>query len=246
MSIKVIFLGTGDAFGSGGRGNTALAIVNEDRTILLDCGASLLPAAETAGLDVSGIEAISFTHAHGDHISGWPFLRLYYQFIKPRTAPLALTGPPGVDRVLEQITPLFYPELDSRPPDFEMTFHTVSDGSVVTVGDAEITAVAVTHQQDHPAVGYRVSWGGRTVAFSGDASWCDGLKRLAAGADLFICECCNMENPIPVHLSYSQLEANAKSLTCGQLILTHCGPDVLARQDELAWPVAYDGLVIEL
>ncbi len=55
-----------------------------------------------------------------------------------------------------------------------------------------------------------------------------------------------MENPLPVHLSYRQLEANAESLTCEQLILTHCGPEVLARQDELAWPVAYDGMVIEL
>ncbi len=246
MGVAVIFLGTGDAFASGGRANTAVAVVNGGRTILMDCGASLLPAAHHAGLDVGTIEAVGFTHAHGDHISGWPFLRLYYQFYAPRTEPLVITGPPGVDRVIEELTTLLYPELDSRGPGYELVFHPVVDGSVVTLGDAELTAVAVTHQKDHPAVGYRLVWGGRTVAFSGDATWCEGLIRLAAEADLFICECSDYEDFIPVHVSYQQLVANAEKLTCRQMVLTHCGPEVLAREAELAWPIVSDGAVIEI
>lgn len=246
MALKVIFLGTGDAFGSGGRANTALAIVNGDRSLLLDCGASILPAANQNGFDLESLEAVSFTHAHGDHISGWPFLRLYFQFYKPRTAPLALIAPPGVDELLEKATSLFYPELESRKPGYEITVHPVSDGSVVEVGDAELEAVAVTHQEAYPSVGYRVRWAGRTVAFSGDAGWCDGLIKLAAGADLFICECSDYEDSFPLHVSYRQLEAHASELDFKKLILTHCGPEVLSRQGELAWPVAHDGLVVEV
>lgn len=246
MGLQVVFLGTGDAFGSGGRANTALAVINDGRAILLDCGASILQGANRAGLDPNSIEAIGFTHGHGDHVAGWPFLRLYYQFFDPRKSPLTLFGPPGLDSLLEHITVLLYPELDSRKPSYEINYHDVSDGSVLTLGDAEVSAVAVTHQKDHPSVGYRLNWGGRTLAFSGDAAWCDGLLRLAEGADLFICECCHFEDPLPVHVSYSQIKAHADELTCKKLILTHCGPDVLARQDELDWPVAYDGMVIEL
>jgi ribonuclease BN (tRNA processing enzyme) len=155
-------------------------------------------------------------------------------------------GPPGLDSLIEQITGLLYPELDSRKPGYEITYHDVDDGSVVALGDAELTAVSVTHQQDHPSVGYRLKWGGKTVSFSGDASWCDGLLKLADGADLFICECCDFESSLPIHVSYSQIKAHADELRCEKLILTHCGPDVLARQEELDWPVAYDGMVLEL
>ncbi|MFQ5893364.1 MAG: MBL fold metallo-hydrolase, partial [Nitrospinota bacterium] len=77
MELRVIFLGTGDAFGSGGRGQTAVAVVRRGQTILFDCGASLLPAAAHVGLDLTGLLAVGFTHAHGDHIVGWPFLRLF-------------------------------------------------------------------------------------------------------------------------------------------------------------------------
>ena len=165
MALKVILLGTGDAFGSGGRGHSAVAVVHRGRTILLDCGASLLPAAEQVDLDLSGLVAVGLTHAHGDHIAGWPFLRLFYQYSHPRSEPLTLVGPPGVDRVLEQLATLLYPELDTQGPGYEVVFHPVSDGSVVAVEDAELRAVTVIHQRDHPAVGYRLSWGGRTVAF---------------------------------------------------------------------------------
>lgn len=246
MALQVILLGTGDAFGSGGRGNSAVAVVHGGQTILLDCGASLLPAAAQAELDLTSLVAVGLTHAHGDHIAGWPFLRLYYRFLHPRSNPLTLVGPPGVDRILEQLATLLYPELDTQGPGYEVVFHPVSDGSVVAVEDAELRAVAVTHQRDHPAVGYRLSWGGRTVAFSGDATWSEALVELAAEADLFICECNDFEKTSPVHLSYRQLEANADRFTCRRLVLTHCGPDVLAHQDELAWPVAQDGQVIEL
>jgi len=246
VALKVILLGTGDAFGSGGCGHSAVAVVHGGRTILLDCGANLLPAADKVGLDLTGLVAVCLTHAHGDHIAGWPFLRLYYQFLHPRSEPLSLVGPPGVDRVLEQLATLLYPELDTGGRGYEVIFHAVSDGSTVAVADAELQAVSVTHQRDHPAVGYRLSWGGRTVAFSGDTTWSEALVELAAEADLFVCECNDLEGATPVHLSYRQLEANADRFTCRRLVLTHCGPEVLAHQDELAWPVGQDGQLIEL
>lgn len=246
MALKVYFLGTGDAFGSGGRLNTALALVNGERSFLLDCGASILPAAFKAGLDLTGVEAVGFTHAHGDHITGWPFLRLYYQFMKPRSSPITVIAPTGVAKTLEQLASMLYPELDSFEPGYDIMYHTVTGGSTLSVGDVELQAISVYHQKDHPSVGYRVTWGGRTMAFSGDATWSEGLINLADGVDLFVCECSDFEDGHPVHVSYRQIEANASRLNCKKLILTHCGLEVLARESELAWPIAKDGMVVEV
>jgi len=40
--MRIHFIGTGDAFGSGGRGQTCIRIETPTARVLLDCGASAL------------------------------------------------------------------------------------------------------------------------------------------------------------------------------------------------------------
>jgi len=44
------FVGCGDAFGSGGRGNTCFHVSGERVNFLIDCGASSLPALKRFGV----------------------------------------------------------------------------------------------------------------------------------------------------------------------------------------------------
>ena len=74
--IEVQFLGSGDAFGSGGRFQTCVLLSSADGQLLLDCGASSLIAMKRLGIDPSTIEAVVLTHLHGDHFAGIPFLIL--------------------------------------------------------------------------------------------------------------------------------------------------------------------------
>jgi len=59
--MKLHILGCGDAFGSGGRLNTAF-FIETDIGILLDCGASVLPALKRCGLDGDRVDVIVLTH----------------------------------------------------------------------------------------------------------------------------------------------------------------------------------------
>ena len=46
--MKLTIVGSGDAFGSGGRGNTCFWLETAKATLLIDCGVSALPARRAA------------------------------------------------------------------------------------------------------------------------------------------------------------------------------------------------------
>ncbi len=49
--MRLLFLGSGDAFGSGGRFNTCILVESETGAFLIDCGASSLIAMRKYGID---------------------------------------------------------------------------------------------------------------------------------------------------------------------------------------------------
>src|SRR5262245_30634534 len=93
----VLFIGTGAAFGSGGRRNSAILVREAGRTLLLDCGPTTLSGLKQLGVDPLEIDAVALSHFHGDHIAGFPFLLLDYVYAHPRERPMAIIGPPGVE-----------------------------------------------------------------------------------------------------------------------------------------------------
>ena len=64
------FVGCGDAFGSGGRCNTCFHVGGDSVNVLIDCGASSLPALKRLKIDRDAIDLVLITHFHGDHFAG--------------------------------------------------------------------------------------------------------------------------------------------------------------------------------
>ena len=85
--MQLQFVGSGDAFGSGGRFNTCFHVVGAETNFLIDCGASSLIAMNRLGIDRNGIDLILLTHFHADHSGGVPFFILDAQFPARRTRP---------------------------------------------------------------------------------------------------------------------------------------------------------------
>jgi ribonuclease BN (tRNA processing enzyme) len=73
-NLEVQFIGSGDAFGSGGRFQTCILLRGSAGPLLIDCGASSLIALRRAGVDPSSIRWIVVSHLHGDHFGGLPFM----------------------------------------------------------------------------------------------------------------------------------------------------------------------------
>jgi len=80
--VTVQFVGSGDAFGSGGRFQACISMRTPETHVLLDCGASSLVALKRLGLAPASIDVVVISHLHGDHFGGIPFLVLDQQFAR--------------------------------------------------------------------------------------------------------------------------------------------------------------------
>jgi ribonuclease BN (tRNA processing enzyme) len=116
------------------------------------------------------------------------------------------------------------------------------------LGHALLTA-EVIHQSGAPSTGLRLSDGERLFAYSGDTEWTDALVEIAAGADLFICECYGHAGKLTGHMTWEILKARLPDLRARQIMVTHMSAAILGHLDEVRAAgvlVAQDGLVLDL
>lgn len=240
-------MGSGDAFGSGGRLQTCILVEDDAWRCLVDCGASSLIGLKAAGIDPASIDTIVISHLHGDHFGGLPFLLLDAQFESKRSTPLRIVGHADLEARLRQAMDVLYPRSQLAFDKVDVEIIAVDPASPVTLGSGSVEVVEVVHFAGSPPFGVRVTTpSGAVIAYSGDTEWTDTLVDLADGADLFIVECNFYDRRITWHMDYATLSANLHRLSAGRVIATHMGPDVLARLADLEIDAAHDGLVIEL
>jgi ribonuclease BN (tRNA processing enzyme) len=244
-TVRLTFLGCGDAFGSGGRLHTCFHLDGGGEPLLIDCGATSLQALKRFGVDPASLGAVALSHLHGDHFGGLPWLMLDGRFAH-RSKPLVVSGPAGTERRVQAAFDALYPGALSAGMPFQVTYLEYAERQPVSLGDAFVTPFEVVHQSGAPSYGLRVQYGGRVVAYSGDTEWTDSLIDLARGADVFVCESNFYEDQVPGHLSFQTVQDRRRLFDCRRLVLTHMGQDMLRHLDELEVEVAHDGRAIEL
>ncbi|MDH3678595.1 MAG: MBL fold metallo-hydrolase [Acidimicrobiia bacterium] len=244
---RVHFLGTGDAFGSGGRLQTCILVEDDGWRVLIDCGASCLVGLKRAGIDPASIDAIVISHLHGDHFAGLPFYLLDAQLNSRRATQLVIAGHADLEERLRATMELLFPGSQRALEVVETAFVSLTPGESFRLGPAAVEVYDVEHFCGSPPYAVRLTTpSGDVVAYSGDTEWTDTLIDVAADADLFVAEAYFFDKPIRWHLDYATLAGNLSRLTARQTIATHLSADMLSRTGELAVPVANDGLVVEL
>ena len=244
MTVKVRFLGTGNAFAEGGRSHACIHLEATGASLLLDCGGSSLPAIKKF-LDPATIQAIAISHLHGDHFGGVPYF-LMEQYFAGRKAPLAIGGPRELQQRATKAGEALYKDFFGKITiDYGLSFITLKE-TPVSLGGAEVSALPVKHVAESDPHGLRVKIDGKLIAYSGDARFSDELIAVAKGADLFICESTNFSKSDPAHLSYMELIANRAKLDCGRMILTHLGAETQAHLADLEIEAAQDGMLLTL
>ncbi|UCH30199.1 MAG: MBL fold metallo-hydrolase [Myxococcales bacterium] len=245
-SVEICFIGSGDAFGSGGRFQTCIAIRSPDDFLLVDCGASSLIAMRGQGIDPGEVTKILITHLHGDHFGGLPFLLLDAQFATKRTAPLTIAGPPGLEERLTQTREVLFPGSSKVKPTFDLELVEIKPRTPITLDGVTVTAFPAAHFSGAPSYSLRVEVEGKTFVYSGDTQWTDTLIEASEGADLFACECYVFDKEVPLHNSYANIVEHLSELTCKRLILTHMSDDMLSRASEIEHETAEDGKTVVL
>ncbi len=176
-------------------GNTACVEVRTDDALLvLDAGTGIRRLG-TALREHQGRIDLLLTHLHLDHLQGIGFFEPCFR----ADIELHIWGPPSTtmnlrERLSRYLSPPLFPvrlrDLGSR-----VSLHDVP-AEPFTVGSLTISADAVIHPD--PTVGYRITGGGRTLAYLPDhepalgapsfplsPGWTSG-HGVAAGADLLI------------------------------------------------------------
>jgi len=245
-TLRVTFLGSGDAFSAGGSHQAAYLVAGPETTSLLDCGATTLGAMKKLGLEADRIDRILISHLHGDHFAGLPFLFLEYLYETQRRRPLQIVGPPGTEERVWELFRAMYRETASRPLSFETRFIEVSPDRPVELGPLHIEPFRVPHQDNEICLGYRIHQNGKSILYSGDTGWTEDLVRYAEGTDLFICECCYFDTRTTTHLDYRRIEMESHRFHTGRLVLTHLGREVLEHREQIHLTLAHDGLILDL
>lgn len=244
--MRLQFLGSGDAFGSGGRFNTCFHLERAAHgNVLIDCGASSMVAIRKWGVDPNAISTVLVTHLHGDHFAGLPFFLLDAQLISRRTEPLTLAGPPGFRERLQIVREALFAGSTSIEPKYAFEIRELALHEKVELNGLALIPYLMKHFSGAPSYAYRIETEGKVLTYSGDTEWVEELIPAAKGADLFICEAYFFDKVMKYHIDYTTLSKHLPEISPKRTIVTHMSAELLDRQSEIALEAAHDGLVVE-
>ncbi len=244
--VEVHFVGSGDAFGSGGRFQTCISVRASNDRFLIDCGTSSLIALKRAGIHPLEVSKILITHLHGDHFGGIPLFILDAQLVSKRTDPLQIVGPPGLEERLLSAMEVLFPGSSKVKQKFDIEFIELAARETRKIGDLCVTGFPVAHFSGAPSYALRLELAGRIIVYSGDSAWTESLLEASRAADLFICEVYFFDKRMKFHLDYQSLMSRLTAFACKRIIITHMSEDILSKLDRLELETAEDGMRVSL
>ena len=219
--MRITALGSGDAFCSAGRGHTCWLVDDAHGTFAVDFGATAMAAIKRLGRDPGELQSIHFTHLHGDHTAGWPFLLVDAVYRLPRTRPLLVTGPPGTGARLHALWAACYASAAERPLPFALTVRELQPSDRVELLGRTLVAYAARHMTP-PDVALSLRIG--ALAFSGDTA--EIAEGLCDGAVALCAECTYAGESSDRHLGWETLRRKLPEVP--RILLAHLGDDARA------------------
>ncbi len=190
-----------------------------DFRMVLDLGNGAVGALQRyTGL--ADVDAICLSHLHADHcidMLGYSVFQNYHPD-GPRPK-IPVYGPARTqDRLARALGAEHLGVTDA------FDFTTLGPGTI-EIGPLRLTMAHMNHPVE--TFGFRIEHAGKTLAYSADTGPADALVRLAAGADVLLCEASFVDGPdLPpdLHLSARQAGERAARAGVGELVLTHLVP----------------------
>lgn len=197
------------------------------------------------------LDAVVISHMHTDHCLDLVTLRYSYPWIDVAKHRLTVIVPPGsTGQLAEMALGAGYANFFDK----SFTFVEHDGHAPIEVGNLRLEPDETQHYVR--TWGFRISARGtdedpeRILTYSADSGPCGALPRLAAGADLFLCEAAlrslREDDPEPQgrgHLLPSEAAETARAAGARRLLLTH-----IPMTDDGEWALAearsaYDGPV---
>ncbi len=223
--LDLAFVGSGNAFAP--QRCWSGFVLNQQH--LFDAPPTALFSLKMMQVPLAGIQTIFVSHFHADHFFGLPFLLLEYAYLTRRSEPLTLVGPPGIEDRLKQLVELGYPSLMSKGAALVCRYVEIEDGFEGEINGLRVRSLEVEHAG--PALrcfGFRVETDRRTLAYTGDTTFCAALPELTRGADVVVTDCTYARGRgMPEHMSFEEVRELQEQIGGEtQFVLTHLGGDV--------------------
>jgi len=259
--LHVGLCGAGSPFPDDQRTGPCTLVVAGSQLLVFDAGSAATLNLGKMGVNHGQIQAVFLTHFHSDHLGGLGELLLQRWVSTGNPKPVPVYGPPGVQRVVAGLREVYAQDeayrvahhgeatlpssgFGGEAHPFELAAQ--SEAVVYQQGGVEVRAFDVDHAPVHPAVGYRISYKGRTVVLSGDTRASDAVRRQAQGVDLLVHEALSeplvraigdaalqagrpnvkklMTDIVDYHTSPEQAAQIAQDAQVGYLLLSHITP----------------------
>ena len=271
--LHVALCGAGGPMPAPKASGPCVAVVAGQQLFLVDSGTNGPRNLQVLGYPVGRLSGVFLSHFHSDHIDGLGELATLRWATGNEITPLPVYGPEGVGKVVagfnaaysqdfiyrhahhgDGVAPMSAAGMIAKP------FTTPTDGDLTTVyegGGLVVEALRVDHEPVSPAVGYRFTYGGRTMLISGDTAQSDNIKRFAEGIDLLVHEALSPELigmmektakdlgnntlakimfDVPdYHASPREAAETARDAGVGHLLYYHVVPPIIVPGQETLW-----------
>jgi len=225
--MKFTVLGSGTALPSADRGPAGFLLQHERTALLIDGGSGALRQIARLGIDVRDLDGGVFSHRHVDHCGDFvPLLfalRVGGSNPRLRDYPVwAGEGFKGFHAGLESVYGRWIQSDDWAVDINELPLD--GPGRAALPGGITLDTLPAKHSAG--ALHLRFSAGGKVVVFSGDTGPSNNLTRLAAGADLLVCECAHdVADPWECHLHPEGVAEIVAAARPKRVALTHLYPN---------------------
>lgn len=209
--MKVTIIGHWGGFPKAGEATSGYLIEHDDYRLLLECGSGVISSVQKV-MDVGNLNSVLISHYHYDHccdIGPLQYARQIKTLLGEINEPLPIYAPEGEFFKLLKWDTYTYGE-------------SFDEDSVLSLGPFEISFL----KNNHPVLSYsiKIRCNSKTLSFTSDTSYFDGLADFFRDSDVLIAECsfyAHMDGTQAGHLNSSQAGMLAEKANVKKLILTH-------------------------
>lgn len=246
--MKVEVLGSGSCIVSQEKASSGYLLRSGDTVLMIDTGTGTTDMLRKSGTDTDELDAIVNTHRHPDHISDLvPIIQdKIVRSFQQEEPGVKLLGPEGHIDYLESRV---FHEMKEDIHEFgELFDFRVSIEDLETVGSVEDIKLEA-FEADHGPEGFKcVSLkleADKTIFFTGDTDYFEGLAENASGADTIVADCSKPdEEKVDGHMTPSECAKVARDAEVDKLVLSHLYPEAEASDIKDSARKFFDGDII--
>ena len=250
--LHVALCGAGSPLPDPTRAGPCNVVIAGHHIFMVDAGEGGARNMVLMGIPNGRVEAVFLTHLHSDHIDGLPPAMLLRWTGASAHSPLPIYGPAGTSRVVDGFNVAYAIDQgfrtahhgpDIAPPSgaggegHDFALPPRGDWTPVRVFARDgltVLVFRVDHGPVEPAVGYRFTYRGRSIVFSGDTRATPSIVRNARGADLLVHEGLQPRMVAEMTAALEHRHQRGLARITRDILTYHAAPDEVAAEAQAA------------